>query len=332
MDFQEAKEAKKDEFYTQIVDIEEEISYYLEHLHGKTVYLNCDDYTKSNFFKYFFKNFKQLGISRLICSFHNKNNPESSYWVDVKHEEASDISLVIPNVFENSGDFREKESIELLKQADIVITNPPFSLFRQFIAQLFEYDKKFIVMGNMNALTYKEIFPLFKDDKMWYGPSIHSGDREFEVPDNYPLTSASFRIEKNGKRFVRVKGVRWFTNMDHAQRHDELKLTCRYSPQLYPKYANFDAIEVGATALIPVDYEGLMGVPISFMDKYNPDQFEIIGSSQNLGRPMSDIAAKGSYQSGGPRFYLADSSGKYRRLYDRIVIRRRCERNSGTTQ
>jgi hypothetical protein len=175
------------------------------------------------------------------------------------------------------GDFRSAESIELLKQADIVVTNPPFSLFRDFITQLDEYDKKFVIIGNVNAITYKETFRLIKENKLWLGASIHSGDREFGVPDDYPLTAASSRIDEDGNKFIRVKGVRWFTNLDYKERYEDLILYKNYAPEEYPKYENFDAINVNKTKDIPSDYDGYMGVPITFLDKYNPEQFEIIG-------------------------------------------------------
>ena len=197
-----------------------------------------------------------------------------------------------PTVFQlkEDGDFRSQECIELLKQADIVVTNPPFSLFREYIAQLVEHDKKFLVIGNMNAITYKEIFPLIKDAKLWLGPSITSGDRKFGVPDHYPLNAATSGIDENGQRFVRVKGVRWFTNLDHRKRHEDLILYKKYSPDEYPKYDNYDAINVNKTDHIPVDYAGEMGVPITFLDKYNPEQFEIIGMDRPLITPANGQA------------------------------------------
>ncbi len=226
---------------------------------------------------------------------------------------------------DGDGDFRSEECIELLKEADIVVTNPPFSLFREYVAQLMEYEKKFVIIGNINAITYKEFFPLLKENKVWIGASIHSGDRAFYVPDDYPLAAAGCGIDEKGRRFIRVKGIRWFTNLDIKQRHEEMILVKRYNPEQYPKYANYNAIEVEKTADIPCDYDGEMGVPITFLDKYNPDQFEIIGASRWVGNPISEIAPKGSYVSGGMRFYLPinnpEDNIKYRRLYDRIVIR-----------
>ena len=194
----------------------------------------------------------------------------------------ADVELLIRNrkntltILNGNGDFRSDECVELLKQADIVVTNPPFSLFREYVAQLVQYDKKFLIIGNVNSITYKEIFPLIKENRMWLGASIHSGDREFGVPENYPLNAAGYRIDQNGKKFIRVKGVRWFTNLDYPQRHEELVLYKKYTPEEYPKYDNYDAINVDKTSDIPYDYVVDMGVPITFLDKYNPEQFEIV--------------------------------------------------------
>ncbi len=179
-----------------------------------------------------------------------------------------------------TGDFRSKECIELLKEADIVVTNPPFSLFREYIGQLMEYKKKFIIIGNMNSITCKEIFPYIQNNQMWIGPSITSGDRKFYVPNDYPLDAAGCGIDSDGKHYIRVKGVRWFTNLDHNKRHEEMDLVCRYNADEYPAFDNFNAIEVSKTSDIPCDYSGIMGVPITFLDKYNPEQFEVLGLSQ----------------------------------------------------
>ena len=195
----------------------------------------------------------------------------------------SDIELLLRSnnnvltLLDGDGDFRSEESIGFLKEADVVVTNPPFSLFREFIAQLMEYKKDFIIIGNQNAISYKEIFPLLRDNKMWLGQSIHSGDREFRVPKDYPLDAAGARTDINGNKYIRVKGVRWYTNIDYSERHEDLILYKRYSSESYPKYDNYDAINVDKTVDIPKDYFGIMGVPITFLDKYNPDQFEIIG-------------------------------------------------------
>lgn len=164
----------------------------------------------------------------------------------------------------------------MLKEADLVVTNPPFSLFREYLMLLINYNKEFVIIGNVNAISYKEVFPLIKSEKVWLGPSITSGDRKFNVPDDYPLNAAGCGIDQDGKRFIKVKGVRWFTNLDHKKRHEKLDLVCKYSPEEYPHYDNYDAIEVSKTANIPCDYEGIMGVPITFLDKYNPEQFEIV--------------------------------------------------------
>lgn len=227
----------------------------------------------------------------------------------------ADVEYLLKNrknnltLLEGDGDFRSQECIELLQQADVVVTNPPFSLFRDFVAQLVKYEKYFLIIGNINAITYKEVFPLIMQNRIWLGASIHSGDREFRVPDSYPLNASGYRVDENGTKYIRVKGVRWFTNIDYAARHEDIVLYKHYTPEEYPRYDNYDAIEVSKTAEIPCDYYEEMGVPITYLDKHNPDQFDIVGSSRDLGRPMSEIAPKGSYEAGGPRFYLSvDSS------------------------
>lgn len=210
------------------------------------------------------------------------------------------------------GDFRSSECIEILRDADIVVTTPPFSLFREFVAQLIEYNKQFLIIGNVNAVTYKEIFPLIKSNKMWMGYSIHSGDREFRVPDDYPLEAASYRVDELGRRYIRVKGVRWYTNMDYIERHTDLELWRTYTPEQYPKFDNYRAIEVGATADIPEDYEGIMGVPITFLDKYNPDQFEILGCTESEGKGFSCGIWKEESKVAQP---LVNGSRKYKRIF-----------------
>lgn len=302
-----AKEAKKDEFYTQLTDIERELQHYWPHFSGKVVLCNCDDPYESNFFKYFALRFNQLGLKKLICTCYNGSPVQGNelmidfgdftdepkkiaYKVEITEVrdmngdgavDLSDVRYLLQNEKNvittlKTGDFRDPECIELLKQADIVVTNPPFSLFREYIAQLMKYEKKFLIIGNVNAVTYKEVFPLIKDNKVWLGPSITSGDRKFNVPDDYPLNAAGCGIDPDGRHFIRVKGVRWFTNLDHNKRHEELDLVCHYSPEEYPTYDNYNAIDIGKTADIPYDYSGAMGVPITFLDKYNPEQFEII--------------------------------------------------------
>ena len=302
-----ARKAKKDEFYTQISDIEKELLHYWAHFRGKTVLCNCDDPYESNFFKYFALNFNQLGLKKLICTCYNGSPVQGTelitffkefneepkkvaYKVEITEVkdmngdgavDLSDVKILLQNdknvmSLLETGDFRSKECVDLLKEADIVVTNPPFSLFREYLMLLINYNNEFVIIGNVNAISYKEVFPLIKSEKVWLGPSITSGDRKFNVPDDYPLNAAGCGIDQDGKRFIKVKGVRWFTNLDHKKRHEKLDLVCKYSPEEYPHYDNYDAIEVSKTANIPCDYEGIMGVPITFLDKYNPEQFEIV--------------------------------------------------------
>lgn len=302
-----ARKAKKDEFYTQISDIEKELQHYWAHFRGMTVLCNCDDPYESNFFKYFALNFNQLGLKKLICTCYNGSPVQGTelitffkefneepkkvaYKVEITEVkdmngdgavDLSDVKILLQNdknvmSLLETGDFRSKECVDLLKEADLVVTNPPFSLFREYLMLLINYNKEFVIIGNVNAISYKEVFPLIKSEKVWLGPSITSGDRKFNVPDDYPLNAAGCGIDQDGKRFIKVKGVRWFTNLDHKKRHEKLDLVCKYSPEEYPHYDNYDAIEVSKTANIPCDYEGIMGVPITFLDKYNPEQFEIV--------------------------------------------------------
>ena len=345
-----AKLAKKDEFYTQMTDIERELQHYWPHFRDKTVLCNCDDPYESNFFKYFALRFNQLGLRKLVCTCYNGSPIQGNeLTIDFGEEDAqprkpaymveitevcdmngdgavdlSDVRILLQNDKNaltelKTGDFRDPECIALLKEADIVVTNPPFSLFREYIAQLMEYGKKFLIIGNVNAITYKEVFPLIKDNKVWFGPSISSGDRKFNVPDEYPLNAAGCGVDDDGKRFIRVKGVRWLTNLDHKKRHEELDLVCRYSPEEYPSYFNYDGIEVGKTADIPYDYAGIMGVPITFLDKYNPEQFEIIGIGLELA-DMDVVRKRLGRPNGGPRLYI-EKHGALVRLYERILIR-----------
>lgn len=315
-----AKSAKKDEFYTQLTDIERELQHYWPHFRDKVVLCNCDDPYESNFFKYFALRFNQLGLKKLICTCYNGSPVQGNelllhfdgfdseptkiaYKVEITEVrdlngdgavDLSDVRYLLQNDRNvlstlKTGDFRDKECIELLQQADVVVTNPPFSLFREYIGQLMEYDKKFLIIGNINAVTYKEVFPLIKENKIWLGPSITSGDRKFNVPDDYPLNASGCGIDNDGKRYIRVKGVRWFTNLDHNKRHEELDLVCHYSSEEYPTYDNFHAIEVSNTSDIPCDYSGMMGVPITYLDKYNPDQMEIMGITQSWYKMASRI-------------------------------------------
>ena len=312
-----ANRAKYDEFYTQLSDIENELKHYSKHFHGKTVYCNCDDPTISNFFRYFELKFDKLRLKKLITTCYKNRQTE----MFSKHDSETAVRLEYvgngtePAKFQlkEDGDFRSEECIELLKQADIVVTNPPFSLFREYIAQLVEHDKKFLVIGNMNAIAYKEIFPLIRDAKLWLGRA--TGGMLFNVPKDYASELA--KNKKEGSAYQRVDGVVkvklgtavWFTNLDHKKRHKDLILYKKYSPDEYPKYDNYDAISVNKTADIPVDYAGEMGVPISFLDKHNPDQFEIIGMDRPL---ITELTGKQS------RFKI-----KGKEIFARIVIRNR---------
>ena len=312
--------AKKDEFYTQLADIEDELRHYRSHFKGKTVYCNCDDPRVSNFFHYFSHNFEHLGLKRLITTCYKNQHPD----LFSRHDNERAIMLEydgfrdgerVPRPedigirhLEGDGDFRSQECIDILKQADIVVTNPPFSLFREYVAQLIEHGKRFLIIGNLNAVTYKDFFPLIKDEKVWFGPSIKSGDRTFGVPDHYPLEAATAWVDEDGNRFIKVKGVRWFTNLDFPQRHQDLILYCRYTPEDYPMYDGYDIINVDKTAMIPMDYGGgVMGVPITFLDKHNPDQFEILG------------IANSARWIGHECYTLLEG----RKVYNRILIRRK---------
>ncbi|MBR0414037.1 MAG: adenine-specific methyltransferase EcoRI family protein [Clostridia bacterium] len=312
--------AKQDEFYTQLSDIEKELRYYRKHFKGKTVFCNCDDPFESNFFKYFVLNFNRLGLKKIICtcyagspvantqlsffdiensSIENKNKPYKAI-VTTVYDKTGDGGIDMVDVAElfksgeneltelrGDGDFRSGECIELLEQSDIVVTNPPFSLFREYIAQLVEFNKQFIVLGNINAVTYKEIFPYIKDNKIFWGITTNGSNRYFRVPDYYELTEKTGKIE-NGIKYAFVKGIMWYTNLDFKRLHEEIILIKKYNETDYPKYINFDAIEVSKVTDIPRDYSGVMGVPITFLNKYNPDQFEILGCADYTGLYGSD--------------------------------------------
>ena len=315
-----AKAAKKDEFYTMFYDIETEMEAYLDYnpdvFRGKTVLLPCDDPEWSNFTKYFAQNFEELGLKKLISTSYainskvikagiqtsfletaspkfdkSKTNTNGKIFV-LEKDTTGDGKINLEDLewdyLEGDGDFRSEEVKKLRNEADIIVTNPPFSLFREFLAWIVVADKQFIIIGNINCVTYKEVFPLLKDNKVWMGCTIHSGDREFGVPDEYPLEAAGCRIDENGKKYIRVKGVRWYTNIDHGSRHDPLSLmsmadNIKYSKHKeiqgknYQHYDNYDAIEIPYSDAIPCDYEGMIGVPITFFDKYCPEQFEIVG-------------------------------------------------------
>lgn len=288
-----ADKAKNDEFYTQLADIENELSHYKEFFKGKIVLCNCDDSYESNFFKYFAMNFNFLGLKKLIATCYDSSpvvgeqlslfpdkRPYKIEITEVTDEngdgaiDLADVEYLLKNKHNTraklkSGDFRSEECIKLLKQADVVVTNPPFSLFREYVAQLIEYNKKFLIIGNQNAITYKEIFSLIKNGKIW-GGYMFNKTLEFEIPNNYE------GMERNGKKYGRVPAITWYTNLDTQKRHTDLILYKTYTPEEYPKYDNYPAINVDKTADIPYDYDGLMGVPITFLDKYNPEQYEII--------------------------------------------------------
>ena len=280
-----AKANKKDEFYTQLSDIERELKHYKKHFKDKVVLCNCDDPRVSNFFHFFSYNFEKLGLKKLIATCYknqdsdlfSQNNSERAIYLeytgDKNGNNVPDAEEIGIKHLQGDGDFRSKECIELLKQADIVVTNPPFSLFREYVSQLVEYDKKFVIIGHQNAITYKEIFKLIKENKIWLGFGFTGGAGHFinTQYENY----ATATDKKEG--MIRVSGVHWFTNLDINKRHEDLILYKNYTPEEYPKYENFDAINVNITKDIPVDYSGAMGVPITLLDKYNPEQFEIIG-------------------------------------------------------
>ncbi len=360
-----AKAGKKDEFYTQLSDIEKELVHYREYFRGKVVFCNCDDPYESNFFKYFALNFNALGLKKLIATCYDgspiaqqelalfpeeENEPKrKAYKVEISEvpdldgngsADLMDVKLLLQSSDNNvkaelkgNGDFRSPECVELLKQADIVVTNPPFSLFREFMALLIKYDKKFLVIGNQNAITYKEIFPLIKDNKLWLGNK--NGDMAFRVPDHYEPRETRYWVDESGQKWRSMGNICWFTNLDIRKRHEELILIKTYTPEEYPKYDNFDAINVNRTDDIPRDYSGIMGVPITFLDKYNPDQFEILGTDspyyiEELGiRPMGQKWIEDYRKHGGTGHLTAnmhslclyDKNGVPQSVYKRILIR-----------
>ena len=367
-----AKTAKNDEFYTQYPDIQQEINAYLDYdpnvFRGKTVLLPCDDPEWSNFTKFFAQNFELLGLKKLISTSYapeskkykmpyqptlfeteqphfnaDKSKTHGKIFVlerGVTGDNRINIEDLQWQYLEGDGDFRSKEIRKLRDEADIIVTNPPFSLFREFVVWLIESGKKFAIIGNVNAISYKEVFPLIKDNKMWMGVSIHSGDREFGVPDTYPLEASGWRIDENGNKYIRVKGVRWFTNIDHGRRHEPLQLMTmaknfKHSKHKeirgqkdYVHYENYDAIDIPFTDAIPSDYEGAMGVPITFLDKYCPEQFEIIGHPHGdygleLGlKPYPrELKELNKGLRDGDLYYMKD--GKPELPYRRILIRKK---------
>lgn len=349
-----ANKAKKDEFYTQLVDIEKELKNYKEQFRGKIVYCNCDDPFESNFFKYFANNFNALGLKRLIATSYkpssiantqlglfgddktlvpSKGRPKTTankFIInevnDLDGDGAFDLRDIAEQLkanknnewspMEGDGDFRSLESIELLKQADIVVTNPPFSLFREYVAQLVEYNKKFIILGDQNAVTTKDFFRFLKEDKLWLGYD-NGGTKWFQVPNDYDIeTESRIKIE-NGTKFFSMGRIVWYTNLDTTKRHNELTLYKKYSPKEYPKYDNYEAINVDKVNDIPIDYKGIMGVPITFLDKYNPDQFEIIGQTHS-----GDISAEVELLRKDPEHkHRGIVHGESKEKYARILIK-----------
>lgn len=288
-----AKAAKKDEFYTQLEDINNELRHYRDFFRGKIVLCNCDDPRVSNFFTYFAYNFEFLGLKKLITTCYknqnmelfSQNNSEKAVYLvyegDKNGNHIPDAEEIGIKPLKGDGDFRSKECIELLKEADVIVTNPPFSLFREYVAQLMDYDKKFLIIGNVNAITYKEIFPLIQENKLWMGYKY--GDMAFRVPDYYESRETRFWQDENGQKWRSMGNICWFTNIDIKKRHEDLILYKTYKADEYPTYDNYDAINVNRTADIPFDYDGIMGVPVTFLDKYNPEQFEILGMSASAG-------------------------------------------------
>lgn len=294
-----AMKAKNNEFYTRLEDIENELKHYKNHFKDKIVLCNCDDPRISNFFHYFSYNFEKLGLKKLITTCYknqnrdlfSQNDSERAIWLeylgDKNGNRVPDPEEIGIHYFKGDGDFRSQECIELLKEADIVVTNPPFSYFREYIAQLVKYRKKFLVIGNLNAIHYKEIFPLIKENNLWIG---YTSPKLFKIPEN--AEGKSVKII-DGIRYQQFGNIGWFTNLDIEKRHEDMVLFKTYNPEEHPKYDNFDAIECCPTSMIPMDYDGLMGVPVTFLDKYNPDQFEIVGilnhgcdSEYDLAKPI----------------------------------------------
>lgn len=355
-DLNDARLGKKDEFYTQYEDIQKEMNAYIDFdantFRDKTVLLPCDDPEWSNFTKFFAQNFEHFGLKKLIStsyanirkedliqptSLFEQNSPQFDLNIDdtrgkifvlerdINHNGVVDIDDLEWSYLEGDGDFRSEEVTKLRDEADVIITNPPFSLFRQFLAWILEANKKCIIIGNVNALSYREVFPLIMRNELWLGESIHSGDREFRVPESYELKAAGSRIDENGNKFIKVKGVRWFTNIEHGRRHQPLSLmteedNIRYSSAKevkgngYKKFDNYDAINVPVTKAIPSDYDGLMGVPITFLDYYCPEQFEIVDA---IGR-YSMLTGPTPETQG---LYLTEIDGIPQ--YARVIIRRR---------
>ena len=305
-----AKKQKNDEFYTRLEDIEKEMCHYREHFRGKVIYCNCDDPKESNFFRFFSLQFEFLGLKKLISTGYKENGHGVAYIYegDKNGNNLPDDSEIQTYELQGNGDFRSDECVKFLKEADVIVTNPPFSLFREVVAQLVAYDKKFLLLGNNNAITYKEIFPLIMQNKLWLGYS-NNKTMEFVLSDSYEKWD---RIE-NGKKIGKVPAISWFTNLEHDHRNRPLDLAQRYDPRYYPKYDNYDAIECSKVMDIPRDYDGVIGVPITFLDKYCPTQFKIVGCTESEGKGFSN----GLWLGGVSQALI---SGK--RIYKRLFIKR----------
>lgn len=344
-----------DEFYTQLTDIEAELRHYRDQFRGKVVFCNCDDPYESSFFKFFAMNFNHLGIKKLITTCYagspitggqlplfdlaglrSAPPPREPYRVeitevlDLNHDGAIDMCDVeyllrndanVLRLLDGDGDFRSPECVALLQEADVVVTNPPFSLFQEYLTQLFESGKQFLILGDQNAVTYTDVFAQIMANKLWFGYE-NGGTKWFQVPDDYDIKTESRKKIVDGVKYFSMGRVYWYTNLDTTKRHEFMTLYKRYTPEEYPTYTNYPAIEVPKVSDIPADYDGAMGVPITFLDKYNPEQFEIVGSSKWLSEPMSNFARRGTYMQGGPRFYVPEGDATHRRTYERIVIRR----------
>lgn len=370
-DLANARNAKKDEFYTQYYDIEREVECYLDYnpdvFRGKSILLPCDDPEWSNFTRYFAENFERLGLRRLVSTSYAieskqfKVSLQTSLFEERSPQFDADKSKTHGKIYildkdrtgdghidlddlkwqylDGDGDFRSDEVKRLRNEADIIITNPPFSLFREFFAWIMEAQKQFLIIGNMNAVTYKEIFPYIKENRVWYGESIHSGDREFAIPDEYPIEASGWRVDDDGRKYIRVKGVRWYTNLEHGRRHKPMKLMTLQENMKYSKhkdnskwrfaylhYDNYDAIEVPFSDAIPSDYDGVMGVPISWLDFYCPEQFEILWITQRNDDPYKmKKYTKADFSNANDlnarSVIIVDS--KPQPMYPRILIRKR---------
>ena len=316
---QVAKNAKNDEFYTRLEDINEEMSHYEDKFRGKVIFCNCDDPKWSNFWKYFHLNFEYLGLKKLIAT-HYEPDDVQSYKIEYTGGNDEELEDGVITPLTQNGDFRSAECLAILDEADIIVTNPPFSLFREYIHVLVEHNKKFIVIGPKNAITYKEIFPLIRDTKLWLGFGFKAGNAYFIIPDGADVSRYAKGVYDAETNTVKFRNCTWFTNIDHAKRYETINTTYSYAkkdklyPDLYPKYTSYDVIEVSKLAEIPMDYDGVMGVPITFMDKFNPNQFEIIGMGEDNGKGLSGKDAK---WDGTTPHCIVNGKAKYKRIFIR---------------